>query len=441
MRTKNRSLVITLASVLLCLLLPVAVMASGRSEAPAEDGQTVITMMSFHVPGGEQAADVTFYERLEQFRAEHPDWVIEHEFVPHDNYDDVMTTRIAARDLPDVYPAKSDSYQILDENGLIGPITEFVQGDADFFSNYTDGAMDDFLWNDQIWGMPWNANPNHIVYYNSEILAEAGWDEFPTTMDDFLEALADIRDAGYIPLVMGNRGRWLAPSLIFNTMVYRYTDADYFTSVFNDTGATFLDPPFIDAAELLLDMVELGAFNEDMNSIDNLQQREVYYSGEAAMFVEGGWALAPLIETAPADIRSATRLAVFPAIEGNEEYANIVAGGGGWGATVNGQVSDDRMDDVMYFLKWMYGPEYAAELVTRQGNPAMTVDTSALDLPRLQAEYLNLPIQFAPIFDVRLPASIVDVYFNDMQDLLIGRITAQQYAERVEAARVEALGN
>jgi hypothetical protein len=99
------------------------------------------------------------------------------------------------------------------------------------------------------------------------------------------------------------------------------------------------------------------------------------------------------------------------------------------------------MDDVMYFLKWMYGPEYAAELVTRQGNPAMTVDTSALDLPRLQAEYLNLPIQFAPIFDVRLPASIVDVYFNDMQDLLIGRITAQQYAERVEAARVEALGN
>lgn len=441
MRTKSRNTKMFVSTVLLLVLMPFVLMASGNNEAAEVEGKTVITMMSFHVPGGDQAADVTFYERLEQFRAEHPDFVIEHEFVPHDNYEEVMTTRIAAQDLPEIYPTKSDNYPLLEENGLIQPITDYIEGDSDFFQNYIAGAIDDFLWRDDIWGIPWNANPNHVVYYNTEILAEAGWDEFPTTMDDFLECLADIRDAGYIPLVMGNRGKWLAPSLIFNTMVYRYTDAEYFYSAYNDDGATFLDPPFVDAAELLVDMVELGAFNEDMKSIDNLQQREVYYAGEAAMFVEGGWALAPLIETAPDDVRAATKLAVFPAIEGNEEYGNIVAGGGGWGASVNAQVSDDKMEEIMYFLKWMYGPEYAAELVTRQGNPAMQVNTAGMDLPRLQKEFLDLPIEFAPIFDVRLPASIVDVYFNDMQDLLIGRITADEYARRVEAARKEALGD
>ena len=409
---------------------PALVMAGGSQDK--ESGEKEVTMIHFMTPAVEQgdANDKAFAASMASYIKKHPDVTVSDEFIQHDNYQVKLKTMIASQQLPDVYLSKPDLFPLLRENGLIMPLTDAINTDSSFKSMFKSGAFSDFDVDGDIWGLPFQLQSNHVVYYNKDMLSEVGYSSFPATMEEFKDMCVKLRGAGYIPVAMGNKGRWLNPSCIFNTMVYRYTDAAWFDSLYNNKGASFTDKVFVDAAELMSELVTLGAFNEDMNSIDNNQQRQVFYNGEAAMFIEGSWAMGPVMENMDT---SKVGLAMLPPVKGNEDYANIVAGGAGWAVCVNPNAADPEL--ALSFAKELYGQEYGNVAAANGGFPAVKpqIDESSLD--PLQVAYNAIDFEFAPIFDVQLPGTIVDVFYNDMQQMLMGLITPAEYAQNIEDVR------
>jgi len=421
---------LAIAAILFC---GTPLFAAGTSEA---GGKAEVSLIHFHTPSLLDANDHAFAYSMEQYKKAHPEAVINAQFIQHDNYEMKLKTMVASKSLPDVYISKPDLFPLLRENKLITGIGAALKADAAYMATYKDSALNDFTVDGEVWALPFQLQSNSVVFYNQAIFEKAGVSAFPSTMQGLVDATKKIRAAGYIPIAVGNKGKWLVPSLILNTMVYRNADGAWFNKLYADKGATFLDPAFVDAAKLVKEFVDAGAFNEDLNSIDNNQQREVYYTGKAAMFIEGSWALGALIQSAPEDVKKATKLAILPQIEGKAQYAQIVAGGAGWGICVNAQVPDARKKAVMAFAKEIWGQEFANEAARYGGFPAMnpTIDMSKAD--PLYQDYMKLKMTFAPIIDVQFPAAVVDSYYNDMQDMLIGTITPEQYSQKVEAARL-----
>ena len=433
MRKLSKSGLVLLAIALLTIQTP---LFSGGSQELSEK-ESEVTMIHFMTPAYEagDANDKAFAASMQEYQANNPQVKISDEFIQHDNYQVKLKTMIASKTLPNVYYSKPDLFPLLRENKMIMPLTDMINNDPEFKSLFKAGAFTDFTFDGDIWAIPFQLQSNHVVYYNKAIFREVGYDEFPTTMADFKDLVVKLNKAGYIPVAMGNKGRWLNPSCIFNTMVYRFTDASWFDSIYYNKGASFTDKPFVDAAKLMSELVNLGAFNDDMNSIDNNQQRDLFYNEEAAMFIEVSWALGPVIDNMTPEQQKNVGLAILPQVEGYEQYANIVAGGPGWGIVINPDMSDTTKEIVFDFVKELYGQTYGNVAAENGGFPAVVPQINEGLLNPLQVAYNKINFEFAPIFDVQLSGTIVDVFYNDMQQLLIGEITPLKYAQNIEATR------
>jgi raffinose/stachyose/melibiose transport system substrate-binding protein len=349
-----------------------------------------------------------------------------------------LKTMIASQSLPDVYYSKPDQFSVLQENKLIQPITDLLDDDPQFKSKFKDGAFSDFTVDRQIWAIPFQLSSNHVIYYNKKLLKRVGYDSFPTTMEGFIEMGKKLRAAGIVPWVLGNKAGWPAPSCILNTLVYRYCDASWFDSLYHNTGAKFTDACFVNAAKKMKEFVDAGLFNADMNSLTTNDQQSMFNNQQAAMFVEGVWALTPVIQGFSGDL-SDVGLAILPPVQGYEKYGNIVAGGAGWGVCLNAQMTDEHKKVAWDFIKKMYNSGYARISAANGGFPAMKVDLDSLDVNPLIAEINKMDVKMAPIFDVQFTGTIVDVYYNDFQSMLLSMITPEEYAEHCENARLSTL--
>ncbi len=421
-----------LFSVIILALSVCMVWANGSSDS--KPGKDEITMIHYYSPVPDDASSAAFSATMGDYRAKNPNVTVSDEFIQHDNYEMKLKTMVATQSLPDVYLSKPDLFPVLKENGLITSIDAILKADSNFTSAYKSGAFSDFTQDGKIWGFPFQLQSNHVVYYNKELLAKAGYPEFPKTMDEFIDACASLKSMGVIPFAMGNKGKWLAPSCIFNTIVYRFTGTEWFDSIYHNKGAKFTDDVFVDAAKLFVEMKDAGAFNSDMNSIDNNQQRTLLYSGEAAMFVEGSWALGPVIDnTKGTALEGKIGLAVLPGVKGHEDLSHLVAGGAGWAVCINKNMSDEHKAVVADFVKNIFGRKFADTAAMNGGFPSMVPQIDESQLNELQVAYNELPLEFGPIFDVQLPATIVDVFYNDLQKLLMGTLSPEEYAANVES--------
>jgi raffinose/stachyose/melibiose transport system substrate-binding protein len=323
----------------------------------------------------------------------------------------------------------------LRQNKVILSISPLLKADSDFSSRYVPGVLTDFTTSGgQVWAFPFQATPNSIVYYNADIFHKAGIESFPATLSEFFADVTKLRAAGYIPIAAGDKGLYVVPSLILNSMVYRYGNSDWFYSVYDNKGGSFADPAFANAAKGVETLVKENACPSDVNSISEQQEWQIYFQGKAAMFIAGGWALEPVIDNAPDAILKATKVALMPQVKGMKQNADIVPGGAGWGVSVNSQTDAATQKAAIAVAKGMFGQDFANISAQHDGLPAMKPTIDMSKMPALYQEYENLPLKFAPVIDVWFPAPFVTVYYNAMQDLLTGSITADNYVQQVESA-------
>ncbi|MNI05088.1 Multiple sugar-binding protein precursor [compost metagenome] len=376
-------------------------------------------------------------ELIEKFKAANPDITFEEEVQSHDNYETKIKTLAAANQLPDLFLVKPSMVSTFVDNGLLLPLNDQLDKNKAWKDGFGEGVLDPYTIGGKTYGVQMTGGPTHVIYYNKELVAKAGFPEFPKTWTEYETLIKELVNQKITPIALGNKGKWVANSSYMSTLGDRFTGTEWFTSLIDKKGAKFTDPEFVQALGTLQNLVTIGAFNKDMNSIDNNQQRTSYYNGKAAMFIEGNWAVSAIESSAPKEIIEKTGVAVFPAIEGAKGAQNSVSGGGGWAYAVNANVDPAKLDDIQKLIQSVTDSE-AAKLILKYGDiPSSKVENiDGIELTPLSKDLLKLleTTKYSPIYDTRLSPALTESMNTTLQEMMIGKYTPQQAAEVIQKA-------
>lgn len=367
-----------------------------------------------------------FMEVVNKFNDEHEDIQLDVNTTPNDDYRTRLNTRAAGGDLPDVFQVwPGAELRPLVEAGAVEPIDDIEDHWIDS-GLLEEGSFDEFTIEDNTYAVPVNSNPTHFVYYNKEMLSDAGHDSFPEDYEGFLQLIEDLKDEDVTPISLGNSGGWVLQSVYISTIADRFTGPDFLEDVENG-DRKFTDPEFIQGLEVIEELNNMEAFNNDLNTIDSMQMIDQFLQEESAMVMDGNWAATEIIENKQED--QDIGLATIPLGERNS-ISNTM----GSASAINSDISDEKKEAAKEFLKWLYNEELFEELQavgrivpTNVENPNDELDPLIKEMMELTQEAEN-----APVYDATLTPSLNDELENQLQALTLGEATPEEIGEALQ---------
>ncbi|MEN0644905.1 extracellular solute-binding protein [Alkalicoccobacillus gibsonii] len=368
-------------------------------------------------------------DRVEQFNNEHDDIQLNIETTPHADYRTRLNTQAAGGQLPDIFQVwPGTELEPLVDGNAVGSINNILD-------NWTgNGLLDeeaiaDFTFDGETYAIPSVQNPTSFVYYNVDMLNDLGYDEFPTTYDEFKELISDLKEDEVTPIALGNSASWVLQSVYISTIADRFTGNDFIPQVLSGEKS-FTDDEFVEALGVIDELVDIGAFNEDLNTIDDNQMIEYFLQERSAMVIDGNWGAISILTNKPEDMN--VGIAPFPL--GDTATISTVYGNA-W--SLNADLEGEKREAAETFLQWMFSEDFYQELIGVNRVVAADVEMPGdAELEPLFLDMLELSRQSppAPVYDAVLPQAVNNVLQNELQAITIGRSTPEEAAQNIQNA-------
>lgn len=410
---------------------------TSTGEAPKKITITAATTLN---PDNRESDPIvkTFYDSWDRFLADNPNVTLDHEYIPHDAYQEKAQILATGDELPDIFEMKGSWTRNWVENGRVLSLNSMLDNNPEWKETLEGGAASAFTVDGKIYGLTTDGGGlTSLVFYNQDIFNECGITEFPKNIAEFNTAIEKIKAKGYTPISLGNVANWPAESCIFSTLMSRTAGEAWVKDLLKYDGtADFTNPKFTEALGILETWAKMGAFNSDVNSIDYHQARVGYYDKKAAMSIDGFWAINSIIKDAPQDVIDATRIAMIPI---DPPAGDIeVFEGGGWAVSTNAKVAEDA-DKLAVIEQWYkeYFSVSTANTMYEMGK-IPSIKTPGYDkskLHRLQNDYYELFAKTPQytVIDLYFSPSLVETLNTSLQELLIQKVSTQEIANRVQA--------
>jgi multiple sugar transport system substrate-binding protein len=197
MRTLHRIGLWLLIFVLAASIVGCQPQPAATTQAPAEATSAApAAPVTIHVITMDQAAMSTaqFDEVAKEFEAANPNIKVEMTYVPYEQVHDKIVTGMAAK--PPAYDAVMVDVIWYDEfikDGYLADVTSRIT--ADEKQNIFPTAWNVVTRNGKAYGMPWLLDTKYL-YYNKDLLKQAGFDNPPATWEELLTQAQAIKDKG-----------------------------------------------------------------------------------------------------------------------------------------------------------------------------------------------------------------------------------------------------
>lgn len=397
--------------------------AGGQSESSAPQNEAV-SLRFTSVTGMDEYVDI-----IADWEIANPDVTIEHEVLPTEQFVTIIRARIASGDVPDVFPYFNNPDDLAYARG--GHLVD-LSDMTGLLSRFREGVLDSFEVDGGIYALP--SQIQYIfAYYNREIFNELEL-EIPQTWDEFIDVLDTIKAAGITPLVQGTRDQW-------TTQMIPYTQTpalvDFAYPTFRDdlsSGRTsFADNPgWQEIATRLDQLINGDYFNEGSLSMTYEQSMQAFANGEAAITVNGTWALGTILSLGAdfevGGFRVPTRSASFSGPD-----AMVASASGGlsvWSGS-------DHVEEAKQFLAYTLSAENNAFFNATKG-PSPLVDVE-VDLEPAIVEMLDgigdMPTSAFPAASQGWSAGVQDALMRGWQEVFAGSATSADVLEAMDDAQ------
>jgi ABC-type glycerol-3-phosphate transport system substrate-binding protein len=345
-----------------------------------------------------------------------------------------------ANDLPDLFQLNSAEIKELSTTGKLHDFAADLAADPEWsaaFQEHTFEALSGE--NGESWAIPQQRDPIGI-YYNSDLLSAAGYDEFPTTWDDFEELAAAIKDSGKIPLALD--GDWATMLMWTNLIGTQPEGADFLTHDIGAGGNFGDNDAVVNATERLRDWHTQGLVNTDAFSGDFANAAAAYNSGEAAMVPNGPWYVATNLRNDDATVPGLYDATEYSASPGwDDGQGLIVVSGAGW---VSAATDEDKLTAVNAFMHFITSSEEVlAQAEATGANPAVKVETAELEAADLERLSAGLVAQSAdveityPHVRVHGPAGFGNAWKNLWPAYVNGELDTETFLTRLSEDATE----
>ncbi len=236
---------------------------------------------------------------IADFEAENPDIKITKTNRAIDAHKDSLRTSIGTSAAPDIYDYWAGP-------GLGGELVE--RGASEDISSYyteykwperfTEAAMGPVTQYGGHHGVPWKLN-GEAMFYNKALFEKAGITELPTTLDELNDAAAKLKDAGITPIEFGGTVNWHVMRLL-DTFLEGYCGSETFDKLVTNQ-ANWGEEECVTESFVNLEKWASDYFNPGFIGINNDEASSLFFTGEAAMALEGDWFNAQLADNAEVD--------------------------------------------------------------------------------------------------------------------------------------------
>lgn len=335
--------------------------ASGAASPSKEPGQVTLKFMNW---GSVEAATKPGYEAMvAAFEEKYPHVKIENVGVPFNQMLDQILVQHSAGSSPDVMILHGTWTSAMNAAGALQPLDELIPADvqSDFYPN----LIGNLKYDDELVGLPWTPAPS-TLYYNKELLKQAGITELPTSFQEVREMAKKIAALGKTDTGNTIYGFGLSSQRLFNSgfyfIPYIWEQGGDLT---NEAGEVTLDTPEVVKAfeatkQLFTDKVTpVGA--------DIKELRNLFAQGQLGFYVDID-AYGILLDLSPKKTAFANDFGMMRLPDDNAFYLEYVLG-------MSSQTK--HKEEAALFLEFMSGPEAMTAYNNNGGNRTPARESSA----------------------------------------------------------------
>jgi raffinose/stachyose/melibiose transport system substrate-binding protein len=284
------------------------------------------------------------------FEANHPGVEVSITTLENEALKDKIAADMQANTPPDLFQSWGGGVlrqQV--EAGLVKDITADI---ADIKDSLSQGALSLFEIDGKQYGVPYNFGLVGL-WYNKDLLAQAGITEPATTWEEFLTQVQTLKDAGITPISLGGGDQW--PSMFWWAyLALRIAGGEALDAAVQ--SGEWNQEAFVKAGQELARLVALEPFQAGADAATHDEQQGTFGNGKAAYMLQGQWAAGS--QRAQSETRSGIPnigWAPFPAVDGGAGAITDAFGGGD-----GFSVGRDAPAEAVEFAKFLVSPDAAS---------------------------------------------------------------------------------
>ena len=300
-----------------------------------------------------------------------------------------LNALVASNETPDCFivsPGPNlDTYV---EPGVTADLTDYLKADGwmDTF-NGGEGAFSQQTYDGKIYAVPLNTAAA-CVFYNTEMFEKAGITTMPTDWNGMLDACQKLQDAGYTPITISAGTAWCLSMLAGYLCDSEGVDLD----ALNAGEAHWTDANVVSAVNKMLEISKY--FQPTAAGDTNDVATANFYNEEAAMLIQGSWAIGQINGANP-DFEDKCGVFAFPGTDGR-----VIAKSDSLAMSA----TTEHKDAVIAFMK--YFTDDTAQKYTAEIGGKIPVTTVEYDADKA-------PAQLAYVMDVFSNAKSTFGFYNE----------------------------
>lgn len=334
---------------------------------------------------------ITLEAGLDIIQKAYPNIYFQVDATENETYKTRIKTAIAVNDAPDIFFTWGGGFsEALVSTGKVLCLDKYYTQEVE--NALPRKYLQYQTYNDSIYGFPFMRS-YALLYANSKVFEENNL-TIPKTYQELLSTSKTLSSKGITTLAVAGQEMW---PLMFHyaTLAMRMVGPDGVRAALSGEE-TFNQAGFIDAAYMLLELKNAGAFGEDCLSLALDPLANSFKSGQGAMYYFGSWATGGF--TADTKVANYIVPSKYPGVGG--EYDDTFLGGAVdcWMASADSEYPDEVASAIIMLAQTISN-------IGSQTGMALPmwkkIDVEKLELPGLDdADYLQVGIIYDQVSDL-----------------------------------------
>ncbi len=377
------------------------------------------------------------YERLSQLFSEISDISVSLNYIPYEKQlEEINKSTSQPQPTYDIIAVDAIWIPELISRGAILPLQDFIKG---FKSEIVSSALTVFTFNEKLWAMPHLSN-FQLLFYNKAMLAEAGFDKPPDTLEEMVNQMRVLKTRGTVEYP------WHDAWGVNKGLIDEYT---WLVGAFGDTLFSPLGEPIfhrgggLEALKFMIQAVENKWINPTSLNSGVLETKDEFITGNCAFNTNWVFQAAIIKDSNLSKVSNVAEVGLLPVsrrVQQKKQYEfNSASVGAFQGLAIAANTSDPRR-------AWKYIRFLTSPLVQKgfpQETPIWTsllMDTRAQQLdPLLDLKRRELLSAVPPprVMNYRTASSIIEKYvMSALRKELDPETALNRAVEEIKAAGI-----
>ena len=225
------------------------------------------------------AYEAAIGDMLEEYPALHLDW----EAYDREAYKTRIKAAVSANELPDIFVTWSGAFmQDFVDAGRVYCLDDYY---PDYCNDLPEGMLSTSTFNGKHYGVPMNYNVV-MFYANMDVLAEAGYDEIPSTYNDLIQCCEALKKKGIYAFSCAGHEIWCVSEYL-EPICLKTIGADALNDIFLGR-ATWDNPGIAGSVDMFQGMIS-DYFDPDGINMANEDIKNAFMNGDFAFYLNGTW--------------------------------------------------------------------------------------------------------------------------------------------------------